>query len=261
MIFNSNKKPSLVEARFKLVIAILLILFVVSTASGKYFILALYFFITVILLIIFKPKPLFFLKRAFIVFLFPLSIAVFIPFANPGKVIYEIDLSFFTITVTDMGLEIFFTTLIKSFLSVLIMTALVTSTNDTELLHGLRKIYFPKIIVSIIFLMYRYLFLIRDEAKVGQLAINSRVFQRSYRTVNKRLAFLAGNLFIKAFDRAENIYKSMESRGYDGNFYYVSDSAMSNRKSLIIGITIISIMVLILAGIKYLEITGLALFN
>ena len=109
--------------------------------------------------------------------------------------------------------------------------------------------------------MYRYLFLIRDEAKVGQLAINSRVFQRSYRTVNKRLAFLAGNLFIKAFDRAENIYKSMESRGYDGSFYYVSDSAMSNRKSLIIGITIISIMVLILAGIKYLEITGLALFN
>jgi len=52
----------------------------------------------------------------------------------------------------------------------------------------------PKIMVSIIFLMYRYVFLIREESRTGQVAINSRVFKKSYYTANRKLAYLMGNL-------------------------------------------------------------------
>jgi cobalt/nickel transport system permease protein len=119
-----------------------------------------------------------------------------------------------------------------------------------ELLNGLKEIYFPKIMISLIFFMYRYLFLIRDQSRIGQLAIQSRTFQKSYKNVNKRLAFLAGSLFIKSFDRAENIYKSMESRGFEGSFYFVGTKSKIAASNIIIT----SVILAAALAIKILEI-------
>jgi cobalt/nickel transport system permease protein len=109
-----------------------------------------------------------------------------------------------------------------------------------ELLNGLKEVYFPKIMISLIFFMYRYLFLIRDQSRTGQLAIQSRTFQKSYKNVNKRLAFLAGSLFIKSFDRAENIYKSMESRGFEGSFYFAGTKSKIAASNIIITFVILA---------------------
>jgi cobalt/nickel transport system permease protein len=119
-----------------------------------------------------------------------------------------------------------------------------------ELLNGLKEIYFPKIMISLIFFMYRYLFLIRDQSRIGQLAIQSRTFQKSYKNVNKKLAFLAGSLFIKSFDRAENIYKSMESRGFEGSFHFVGTKSKIAASNIIIT----SVILAAALAIKILEI-------
>ena len=79
--------------------------------------------------------------------------------------------------------------------------------------------------------MYRYIFLIKEESRTGQMAINSRVFKKSYRAVNRKLSFLMGNMLIKSFDRAENIYRSMESRGFTGEFHiYEKEEAVSGNR-------------------------------
>ena len=98
--------------------------------------------------------------------------------------------------------------------------------------------------------MYRYAFLIIEESKTGQMAIKSRVFKRySYGTVNKKLTHLMSNLFIKSLDRAENIYRSMESRGFDGNFYMVE-----SRKSMeTLNIIVFLIFILLPAALKAVE--------
>jgi len=166
-------------------------------------------------------------------------------------------MNFFILNITNDGIMIFFTTIFKSFLSIIIFTSLVISTNDMELLGGLRKIHLPKVIVSIIFLMYRYLFLIRDEARAGQLAINSRVFRKSYHNVNKKLAYLAGSLFIKSFDRAENIYKSMESRGFDGEFHEAKDCIKGIKKNNLSGWLTVAVFAIALSAIKYIELSKL----
>jgi len=173
---------------------------------------------------------------------------MFIPFFNKGVILYNLDIYFFNLTVTDNGLITFYTTIFKSFISIMVLAALVTSSRDLEILSGLRKIFVPKIIVSIIFLMYRYFFLIRDEARAGQLAISSRTFKKDYYSVNKKLSYLAGNLFIKSIDRAENIYKSMESRGFEGNFEFINQE---NRR--ISSIVFLIISFIFLALIKCLE--------
>ena len=165
MAFKNIHKNFEPDIRVKLIAVFLFIFFVVSTFKGNFQTLGLYFLSGLIMVFFFKPPFIIFLKRIFIIFLFPFSVSIFLPFTNKGNLIYSLNIYFFSLQVTDNGMAIFFTTVIKSFLSVIILAALTTSSGDLELLGGLRKIYFPAIMVSIIFLMYRYLFLIRDEAK------------------------------------------------------------------------------------------------
>ena len=239
-----------ITTKTKIIMTLISIFFLISTDKGHYYILLFYFILGILIIFLFRPNFLVLLKRAFLLFLFPFLISIFIPFANKGNALFKLNLNVFTLTITDNGLTIFLTVLSKSFISILILSALVISTSDNELLNGLGKIYVPSIMVSIIFIMYRHFFLLREESNTGQLAIKSRTFQKSYKTFNKKLAFLAGNLLIKSFDRAENIYKSMESRGFDGNFYIIEkDSSLSKLN----WITIIG-FILMLIFIKIVEI-------
>jgi len=247
------KKNNSLDVRTKLIITLVNIVFIVSVGKGEYLLFSLYLVVAAAIILLFKPPIKHFTKRVVLVFLYPFCISIFIPFIHEGSSILTIDLNIFSLTITDNGITIFLTVIFKSFLSMLILTALVTSTDEIELLHGLRKIYFPKIIVSIIFLMYRYIFLIREEARIGQMAINSRVFQKSYRSVNKKLAYLAGNLIIESFDRAENVYKSMESRGFNGDFYIIDNSV----KSCKLGISILFIFALVPLSLKTVELLNI----
>ena len=244
---------SILNIRNKLIITLVNIFFIVSVVRGRYLIFVFYFLATIIVVFLFKPNFKRLIKRVSLVFLYPFFISIFIPFANEGAIVAKIDLRIFTLAVTDNGLAIFATVIIKSFLSILLLASLLVSTDEIELLHGLRKIHLPAIIVSIIFLMYRYIFLITEESRVGQQAIKSRVFQKSYHTVNKRLTHVIGNLFIKSLDRAENVYKSMESRGFDGNFYIVEKE---NAKGSL-NIALLLIFILAPISIKIIEMVNI----
>ena len=62
--------------------------------------------------------------------------------------------------------------------------------------------------------------------------------------------FLAGSLFIKSLDRAENIYKSMESRGFEGSFHFVGIKSKIAASNIIITFAILAAAL----AIKILEI-------
>jgi len=235
--------------RDKLIIVLINIIFIVSVAKGQYLVLALFGILALFVMVLFNPDYRKIPGRVFTVFLYPLFVSIFIPFINPGNVLAELDLRLFTITITDNGLTTFLTVLIKSFLSILLVASMMLSTDEKELFHGLRKIKVPRIMVSIMFLMYRYVFLIREESRAGQMAINSRVFKRSHHTVNRKLTYLMGNLFIKSFDRAENIYRSMESRGFTGEFHITEKTVKSSNLSIAFLLTFI----IIPASIKIVE--------
>jgi len=237
--------------RDKLIIVLINIIFIVSIAKGRYAVMALFGLLAILVMVLFKPDYRKMPRRIFTVFLYPLSVSIFIPFINPGNVLAELDLRLFSITITDNGLTIFITVLIKSFLSILLVSSLMLSIDEKELFYGLRKIKVPRIMVSIMFLMYRYVFLIREESRTGQMAINARVFKRSYYTINRRLAYLMGNLFIKSFDRAENIYRSMESRGFTGEFHITGRTPKSSNLS----ITFLLTFIIIPVSLKIVELT------
>jgi cobalt/nickel transport system permease protein len=64
--------------------------------------------------------------------------------------------------------------------------------------------------------MYRYIFLIEDEAMKMWRAMKSRSSGGSRMLRLKAITNMVGILFIKSFERGETVYLAMCSRGFDG---------------------------------------------
>jgi hypothetical protein len=76
------------DIRSKLIISLLTAVFIVSTAKGNYIILLMYLAPVLAAVFIFRPGLPLLAKRVLFLFLFPLSISIFIPFTNRGNIVY-----------------------------------------------------------------------------------------------------------------------------------------------------------------------------
>ena len=144
-------------------------------------------------------------------------------FTKPGASMYEFSLWLFTLTATVEGVEFFASVLIKSWASVTAAVLLTSTTPALGLLSALRALKLPAILVSVVMLMYRYLFVLVEEAQrmlrartarsaaIGTASGGSVVWRA------KSAGGMAGSLFIRTLDRSERIYMAMLARGYDGS--------------------------------------------
>jgi cobalt/nickel transport system permease protein len=106
------------------------------------------------------------------------------------------------------------TIVVKSALCVVTMVLLANTTPFAELLRVLRRSRVPALLVTTLALMYRYLFVLADEAERMQRARAARIFDRRRWRNRKTLATVAGQLFVRSTERAERIYAAMLARGW-----------------------------------------------
>ena len=144
-------------------------------------------------------------------------------FTKPGAPAFDLFLGLFTLTATVEGMEFFSSVLIKSWASVTAAVLLTSTTPALSLLSALRSLKIPEILVTVVLLMYRYLFVLVEEAQrmlraraarsasVGPNAGGSLIWRA------KGAGSMAGSLFVRTLDRSERIYMAMLSRGYDGD--------------------------------------------
>ncbi|MBN1874846.1 MAG: cobalt ECF transporter T component CbiQ [Anaerolineae bacterium] len=128
------------------------------------------------------------------------------------------------LTITWEGLENLLSIVLKSWLSVQAAILLTSSTPFPHLLAAMRALHIPRLLVAIVGLMWRYLFVLVDEAQRLLRARTSRSTVVPGRRAGGTLVWRArvtggmvGNLFLRAFDRADRIYAAMLARGYNGD--------------------------------------------
>jgi cobalt/nickel transport system permease protein len=112
------------------------------------------------------------------------------------------------------GGAVFLTVVVKSTLCLLTMILLSNTTPFAELLNALRKIGFPTLLVTTLALLYRYIFVLIDEAERLNRARESRTFRGSRLAKWRSLASLVGQLFVRSTERAERIFAAMLARGW-----------------------------------------------
>ncbi len=120
--------------------------------------------------------------------------------------------------ITYPGLQRFGLLTARGLLS---LTALLwlTARPFPELLQALERLGCPRVIVSLMGLVYRYLFVIAEEAGRLMQARRARSCGSPGLLFQARTAgSMVGNLFLRSLERSERLYAAMQSRGYRGSF-------------------------------------------
>ena len=106
--------------------------------------------------------------------------------------------------------------IIRSLLSILSLVLLISTTKFHEILHVLALWHVPGVIRLTLSFMYRYFFLLIDEAEKMARAFRVRYQGDSIWEKLKLMSVITGMLFIRSYERAERVYYAMVMRGYTG---------------------------------------------
>ena len=204
------------DPRIKIVSFVALLFFIVISRPDSMLCFAMYGLLILLLIVISKIPVYFILKRCLIVVPFILMTSIFLLFGNQGATITLFHVGNSQINVGAAGWIMFQGVIIKGILSVLCLTLLTAGTPFPQLLAALENMKFPKLITMILSFMYRYIFLIEDEAMKMWRAMKSRSSGGSSWLHLKAIANMIGILFIRSYERGETVYLAMCSRGFDG---------------------------------------------
>lgn len=105
----------------------------------------------------------------------------------------------------------------KSLTSLYIMFMIFSSQPIIELLNGLAYMKLPKLFISIVFLSWRYVFLLGEKLSNMYKALIARLFKPSVRKSSLKIyGQVMGGMLIKSIDTSDKVYRAMVSRGFDG---------------------------------------------
>jgi len=204
------------DPRSKLVMTLVFIAAIVLTPAGSWLAYSLYFVIIAILILLSKVPITYILRQSLVIIPFVLLVAVFIPFFKEGDVAFGFNIWAWHLSLTHNGLQLLWSILAKSWLSILSLVLLTSTTGFASLLKGLERLRMPRVMVMLLSFMYRYIFLLTDEVMRMKQARDSRNFGgRRLRQISI-VGNMIGTLFIRSYERGERVYAAMVSRGFDG---------------------------------------------
>lgn len=172
------------------------------------------------------------LRRSFVALPFALA-AVTAIFALPGRPVFALQIGPWTAVATEPGLGRFASIVVRSWLSVQMAILLVAATRFPDMMHALRHLRVPPLLVAIISFMYRYLEVLTDETARLLRAREARSAVAPGRRAGGSLLWrarvagnMAGQLFLRSYERSDRIYSAMIARGYTGAFQTLNPHVM-----------------------------------
>lgn len=144
-----------------------------------------------------------------------------LPFVIPG----EAACSPLYLGLSKAGLQIALVSGSRMVASLLLVSAVVTTTRFHVLLQALRALRAPEIVVDVMAFAFRYFHVLIDEITRMRRARACRGFvpRSIFRPSDLwALAELTGMAFIRAIERSERVYRAMKARGYHRRASFVS---------------------------------------
>ena len=120
-------------------------------------------------------------------------------------------------TQVSFGMLSLITILLRTYLCVMSVFILISTTPFSSLTRELRRMRMPQIFITLIEMIYRYIGVLTDEAA----CMNTAYKLRSVKTKGiamKDMGPFVGQLALRSFDRGERVYAAMVCRGFGGEF-------------------------------------------
>lgn len=184
-----------IRTHVKIVAVVITLLVIAATPLSYPIVFACVGVLLVSVAVLSRVPPTFLLRRMFLLELFVCGIAM-LSLLQPG------------------GLAIFTRVLVKSTLCIATALLFSATTPYVDLLQTLKTWKVPSLLITMLALMYRYIFVLFDELGRMQRARTSRTFVHKRILVWQSLATIVAQLFIRSTERAERIYAAMCARGW-----------------------------------------------
>jgi cobalt/nickel transport system permease protein len=210
------------DPRAKTIALFVLIIACVSTPPQEWWPFAIYAALVLIIANASKLPPRYLFTRLLVVLPFIVVIAVVVPFMHKGGPTYDLGL----FSVSRDGLLILWNVTIKALISVACLIILSSTTPFSDLMHGFERLHVPRFFTTVAAFMYRYVFIIVDEAERMSRARDSRNFRGRWLWHARVIGYMVASLFIRSQERAERVYQAMSARGFDGTFPRWKDPTM-----------------------------------
>ncbi|HUE98274.1 MAG TPA: cobalt ECF transporter T component CbiQ [Anaerolineales bacterium] len=182
-------------------------------------------------------------------------IALTVLFSIPGRPLTSFHFLFWDLTITDAGLLRFVSILIRSWLSVQMAILLVAVARFPDLIHALEHLRVPAILTTIIAFLYRYLFVLADEVFRLMRARESRAAAAPGKKSGGSVAWragiaghMAGQLFLRSYERSDRVYNAMLARGYAGHMETINPHELRRRDYLTAALALLAILLLQIVG-------------
>lgn len=121
----------------------------------------------------------------------------------------------------------------KAFAAVSGLYMMTLSTPMGEIIAVCRKVHVPGLIVELMYLIYRYIFILSETNRQQMDAAKSRLGYIDFKTSLKTFSGAAANLLIIAVKKSSEFYDSMEARGYDGRICFLEQNKSVTKKQVI----------------------------
>ncbi len=228
-----------IDTRLKVIFAITTLLITVASTSPIPPLLA---FITATVLILFaaKIKP----RTYFLLLLTPLFFGLIsmllmsLFFGYSDSPLYSFEILSLVLVVQKEGVNMGLLVASRTLAGSACLFFLALTTPMTELFAGLRWLRIPEVVIELSMIIYRYIFVLLEEAERMWLAPQMRG-EGDFRTKIEVFSMLAGTLFLRTIHQGEKLFVAMNSRCYDGE---TSSLAYHENKTKISAISLSTIL-------------------
>ena len=111
------------------------------------------------------------------------------------------------------------TLMLKGVFALMASFLLIATTSMDAICAALRKLHVPGMIVTLLLLTYRYISVMLSEVSIMSEAYHLRAPNQKGIHISAWGSFL-GQLLLRSMDRADELYQSMQLRGFKAEFYY-----------------------------------------
>ncbi|MEN6516685.1 MAG: cobalt ECF transporter T component CbiQ [Methanospirillum sp.] len=151
------------------------------------------------------------------------SSAVLVILTQGGPVLASLDLASVRIAVTQGGLELGLTQILRTGAGMAALLFVAMTTPMISLFATAARLGVPAVIVDLAMLIYRFIFVLLDEAATVLDAQTSRLAYGRPRGAVRAFSMLAGAVFLRAWQSADELVLAMEARCYDGRLELETD--------------------------------------
>ena len=162
------------------------------------------------------------LLRIPLLFLVVSCLVILLEFCREPLGIWQLQLGSWWLCVTRQSLHRAITLFFQAMGAVCCLYFLSSTTPMPQLIEVLRRCRVPELVIELMYLIYRYLFVLLEVQQQMTVAATARLGYANVRRSVSTAGRVSGSLLASSFRRSSLCFDAMESRGYDGKLAFLS---------------------------------------